>query len=87
MYGQPRMAACCEMSSVSQSVISMPHSVSKRKADGRRLPPPCASREIYVKSEVSSQMEDGKDTQWSVTVTCICKSSLALTGGIGLVYT
>jgi len=35
----------------SVSQLFPPHSVSKRKADGRRLPPPCASREIYVKSD------------------------------------
>jgi hypothetical protein len=95
MYGQPRMAACCEMSSVSQSVIS---TTLRFKAESRRpdaaaslLPPPCAEVEKFM----SSQMEDGKDAQWSVNMylhvkTCLdylwrgLDASLVSEGNLGL---
>ena len=79
IYGQPRMAACCEMSSVSQSVISTTlrfkaESLRKAdlKADGRRG----CLRHVQVEKFMSSQMEDGKDAQWSVNMYLQVKTCL-----------
>ena len=78
MYGQPRMAACCEMSSVSQSVISTTlrfkvnfkaESPAKPTADG-------CLRHVQVEKFMSSQMEDGKDAQWSVNMYLQVKTCL-----------
>ena len=73
MYGQPRMAACCEMSSVSQSVIS---TTLRFKAESRR--PTAASAIVQVEKFKSSQivMEDGKDAQWSVNMYLQVKTCL-----------
>jgi hypothetical protein len=71
MYGQPRMAACCEMSSVSQSVIS---TTLRFKAESRR--PDGCLRHVQVEKFMSSQMEDGKDAQWSVNMYLHVKTCL-----------
>ena len=74
MYGQPRMAACCEMSSVSQSVISttLRFKAESRRPDGCRASAMCAEVEKFM----SSQMEDGKDAQWSVNMYLHVKTCL-----------
>lgn len=72
MYGQPRMAACCEMSSVSQSVIS---TTLRFKAESRR--PTAAS--AMCKSRNLCQVRWRTVRMLNGVLTCICKSRLALT--------
>ena len=73
MYGQPRIAACCEMSSVSQSVIS---TTLRFKAESRRATADGCLRHVQVERFMSSQMEDGKDAQWSVNMYLHVKTCL-----------
>jgi hypothetical protein len=73
MYDQPRVAACCEMSSVSQSVIS---TTLRFKAESRRATADGCLRHVQVEKFMSSQMEDGKDAQWSVNMYLHVKTCL-----------
>jgi hypothetical protein len=76
MYGQPRMAACCEMSSVSQSVVS---TTLRFKAESRR--PTAASAMCKSRNLSQVEMEDDKDAQWSVNMYLHVKTSLTVCGG------